>query len=102
MSIIKQAKSETVFWLKISEKAFGFPFMLGAVYIPPENSKYFNESMFDDIASDLLMLKNVHHMPFFLLGDFNARTGVENEISVSEIEDCANSHYVNDFFFYND
>ena len=91
-------KSETVFWLKIGEKAFGFPFILGAVYIPPENSKYFNESMFDDIASDLLMLKNVHNMPFCLLGDFNARTGVENEISgYSEIEDCANSHYVNDF-----
>ena len=44
VSIIKQTKSETVFWLKISEKAFGFPFIPGAVYIPPENSKYFNDS----------------------------------------------------------
>ena len=34
VSVLKNGISETVLWLEISKKAFGFSFILGAVYIP--------------------------------------------------------------------
>ena len=41
VSVLSNVKSETVLWLKISEKAFGYSFILGAVYVPPEHSIVF-------------------------------------------------------------
>ena len=95
ISVLKNGKSETILWLHITKKAFGFSFILGVVYIPPENSKYYDISMFDDIATDLIMLKNVYNLPVCLLGDFNARTGAESELlEYEELIDCSNNHFI--------
>ena len=92
--VLKSVKSQTVLWLNINEKAFGFPFIMGAVYIPPEPSKYYDESMFDDIATDLIKLNNLYNLPFCLLGDFNARTGLESELEYGDSVDCSNNYYL--------
>ena len=41
-----KGKSDSVLWLKIDEKAFGFEFIIGAVYIACDGSKFFNEDAF--------------------------------------------------------
>ena len=67
ISIATNVTSESVLWLNISENAFGYPFFLGAVYIPPENSKYYDDSIFDDISNDFVFLKNKFNVPFCLV-----------------------------------
>ena len=89
ISVIKNLTSESILLLNISEKAFGYPFLLGAVYIPPENSKYNDDSMFDDISNDFIFLKNKFDLPLCLIGDFNARTGDCSELLLDE--ECINS-----------
>ena len=89
ISIAANVTSESVLWLNISENAFGYPFLLGAAYIPPENSKYYDDSIFDDISNDFVFLKNKFIVPFCLVGDFNARTGGCSELTT--VEESINS-----------
>ena len=46
-------------------------FLLGAIYVPPEQSPYFNRNVFDDIENCLASF-DVEHV--LLAGDLNART----------------------------
>lgn len=40
-----------------------------------ERSKYYETSMFEDIANDCITLKSQYDVAFCLVGDFNARAG---------------------------
>ena len=43
-----------------------------SVYIPPENSRYFNPDFLDDFETDVLAFSSMGHV--ILMDDFNART----------------------------
>jgi hypothetical protein len=43
-------------------------------YNPPENSKYCNKDLYEELATDLLK-KSTSDQPVILIGDFNSRTG---------------------------
>ena len=51
-SVLK-AQSKHVLWININDNLFktGHHLLLGAVYIPPSNSKYSSSELFDDIEN---------------------------------------------------
>ena len=69
-------KSESVLWVKVNKGAYGFDFIIGAIYMPHENSKYYDDDLFEDITYDLMRIKGTLKLPVCLIGDFNARTGL--------------------------
>jgi len=74
--VISNSKSESVLWVKFSQNVTGFTFIIGAVYVPPENSKYYSSDIFDDICDDCMQIvSKFNNVPMLLIGDFNARTG---------------------------
>ena len=75
--IIEATRSTNVLWLRVDQKAFGLNFILGTVYIPPEGSKHYDNDVFDNIANDIIHIKNAYNEePFCFIGDFNSRTGL--------------------------
>ena len=78
--------SDLVLWVKILDK-----FILGAAYIPHQNSIYHYSNIFDDIAFDISILKGKYELPFVMAGDFNSRTGLQvgalNDIMILEKQD---------------
>ena len=74
--MLADCTSNSVLWLKFSNKAYGKPFILGAVYIPHEGSKYYSNDIFDEINDDCAKIKSKYNIPLLLIGDFNARTGL--------------------------
>ena len=77
--ILENTTCDSVFWLKIDSQLYGEPFILGSVYLPHENSPFFDKDVFDDFANDLINLRVAHDIPFVLVGDFNSRTGIESD-----------------------
>ncbi|VDI33760.1 Hypothetical predicted protein [Mytilus galloprovincialis] len=65
--------SEYVLWLKFNLRHEP-NFLLGCVYIPPENSRYSSVEAFDEVENELIFFQeeNIHTI---LIGDFNARCG---------------------------
>ena len=60
--------------------------MFGIVYIPPEYTKYTSDEAFNEIEQEYLSFQNTTKY-VCLLGDFNARTGVENDfVEIDENE----------------
>ena len=47
--------------------------MFGFVYIPPNQSKYYDNNSFDQLKRDIIHFQNSGYN-VVLLGDFNART----------------------------
>ena len=70
---------ETVLWIKISEN-----FIVGALYIPHENSKHHCHEFFTDLALDICDIKSKYDLPIMLIGDFNSRTGTMNDLLLAE------------------
>ena len=86
--------SDSVLWLKINHHEASF--VLGAVYLPHESSKYHDNLMFENLLLDLASLKNLLDLPFLLAGDFNSRTGNLNDsLELSDTE--RNLFCVDDF-----
>ena len=73
---IQPTLSESVIWVKVGSELLGFPFILGAIYLPCEGSIHYSHEVFDDLCNDIVDIKSKHNAPFCLLGDFNARTGM--------------------------
>lgn len=66
--------SEYILCLKFKQATHTDPVIIGAIYVPPENSRFINEDLliqFEDVISELC--SNYKHV--YLLGDFNGRTG---------------------------
>ena len=73
---IENTDSTCVLWLYLEQ----FSLILGAIYIPPNNSKYYNDDLFDEIIDDISYIMSIYDVPFLLMGDFNSRTGQLNDI----------------------
>ena len=71
-----------ILWAKVNNNAFGEAFLLGSVYIPCEGSIHYDNQWHDDIASDLSSMQVLYDLPFVLIGDFNARTGLLDDFLV--------------------
>ena len=56
---IDSTSSKNVLWLRIDKKIFGFNLILGTVYIAPEDSKHYDDDIFDIIANDIIHIKHV-------------------------------------------
>ena len=56
------------------------------VYNPPENSKYCNKDLYEELSTDL-MRKSTSNQPVVLIGDFNSRTG-----SLTDFENTDDKH----------
>jgi hypothetical protein len=48
--------SEYIQWIKFSKDIFSDEFLLGCVYIPPENSKYSTIDAFTEIENEFISL----------------------------------------------
>ena len=71
-----------VIWIKVAKC-----FILGALYIPYEGSKYHNNTIYDDLSLDICNIKSKYDMPILLMGDFNSRTSNANDIMMIESQD---------------
>ena len=69
-------------WIKIAET-----FILGALYLPYEGSIYYKRGVFEDLTMDICSIKSQYDLPLLLIGDFNSRTGLLNEIWMLETHD---------------
>ena len=79
--------SPHVLFIKVSEEAFGIPFLLGSVYIPCESSIHYDNGWSDDLSISILSLISIFDIPLILMGDFNARTGhLEDFASQDDVE----------------
>jgi hypothetical protein len=65
--------SEYIQWIKFSKDIFSDEFLLGCVYIPPENSKYSTIDAFTEIENEFISLLG-NNSRYALVGDFNAKT----------------------------
>ena len=54
--------------------------LCGALYIPPEGSKYSYIGMFDDLTTDLINFNNDNQYYVLIMGDFNSRTGTQQDL----------------------
>ncbi len=68
--------------------------ILGAVYIPPHNSSYYNNEMFDHITRDLLNFDDDDYYKL-LCGDFNGHVGTKDDIVVFD-DDICEANGIND------
>ena len=73
---------EAVLWIKISNDL-----ILGALYVPNQNSPYYCSQFFDDMALDICSIRTKYDLPLMLVGDFNSRTGTMNDIMLNETFD---------------
>ena len=76
----------SVIWIKINEN-----FILGALYLPHESSKHYYEDVFEDLTSDIDIVKD-HNLPIMLMGDFNSRTRALNDINILDHSDILNNY----------
>lgn len=49
--------------------------IIGGIYIPPQNSSYYENYTFDDVSSDIMNFGH-DNQKILLMGDFNARTSI--------------------------
>ena len=75
----KHFMCESALWINISDT-----FILGTLYVPCQSSKHYYPEFFEDLASDMCLIKDNYDLPFMLIGDFNSRTGTLNEIMIQE------------------
>ena len=89
-SIINGTKSECILWIKLRVK--NFTFILGALYIPCSSSKFYFDSVFDQIQEDLMDLRP-RNLPILLAGDCNShvallRDYIESDKNIAEVTGC--------------
>ena len=82
--------SDCVLWLHVHEKLLGFNFIVGAVYIPHEQSRYYDNDIFDILSGDIVNLNSKFDIPICLTGDFNARTSTLDDFIT--LEDGVNNN----------
>lgn len=58
--------------------------LLGGIYIPPENTKYASNEAFTDIENEMLVLNSKTDCNVCLVGDFNAKTKLLNDVVIPE------------------
>jgi len=98
-----KTKAECVQFFKIDKPVLGYEFILGNVYIPPDDSKYYKGDEFELLSEHLLDLGLTKELPVCLMGDFNARTGSLSDIVIldSYVADAAGLAQDEGAFFLN-
>ena len=61
--------------LKYFKKPLVMNFVLGAVYQPHDGSIHYHDDICDNIAKCIFAMNCVYHLPIFMIGDFNSKTG---------------------------
>ena len=71
-----KSSNEYVLWVTIDKAITSLPeqLMIGAIYVPPENSRFFNIDEFDIFENSIIEMCHKHKY-VMLAGDFNSRTG---------------------------
>ena len=72
-------KAECVLWIKFTHKN-GFQAIFGSVYIPCESSRFYYQEVFDELENDIIDLRSRFGLPMCLFGDFNAHTGLQDDL----------------------
>lgn len=91
--------SRYVLWFKCQGKLLNLDesVLFGAIYIPPEYTKYSSEEAFNELEREYLNLSNTTKC-VCLLGDFNARTSSDDDfIIIDEEEHNDISNFVNNY-----
>ena len=85
VELVKQTPN--YIWCRIASNLFQTDkdILLCSVYIPPRDSPYFDPDIFTNLENDINNLKNDYSI--VLMGDFNARTGTENDFIVEGLND---------------
>jgi hypothetical protein len=86
VSLWKQSINGTRLWLQFQRPGVA-PLFLAIVYAPPKGSPYADESLFDNITTEVGMIQDLGGS-ILLTVDFNART--------SEIDDYVDCRYFAD------
>ena len=79
IEIINDTKSQSILWIKLDKNVFGVDFIIGAMYLPHEGSKYHSNEIFENLNDDLMMINLNFNLPVCLMGDSNARTGLSDD-----------------------
>ena len=76
VQIVEEKVRDTHIWRKLPCLYEGKVIFLCAVYVPPENSDYADNDVFDQLEEDMVSLNSLYNYCLFMItGDFNARTG---------------------------
>lgn len=86
---IIETSSKVMMWVKISSELCKTDqdVLIGITYIPPENSVYKTTNVYDEIEGEILRFSSTHKY-ILLSGDFNSRTGIDEDFSTI----LSNSH----------
>lgn len=77
------SESDYVLWFKLKRDLMGINFLGAVVYVPPENSRYSDLSLFDELENDFTAITAGEDTHVCMAGDFNARTGVISDVLLS-------------------
>ncbi len=80
--------NKCVLWCKINKEVASIDkdIILGSVYVPPENSKYFTPDILEDLELEIIEKQAQDDIYMCLGGDFNARTGTLNDLLINSEE----------------
>jgi exonuclease III len=73
---IIESETKSCLWFKLDKSLLNLDqdLVCGAVYLPPEGSKYANIGYFHDLEAELLQVNDGNNY-VCIMGDFNSRTG---------------------------
>ena len=72
-----KSESENIVWLKVKMNELNL--VIGAVYIPPQNSSYMKENSWELVSKEMRKYVELYGDSYFILtGDFNAYTGISD------------------------
>lgn len=81
-----KTESEFVQWVVFDNNCFeiGENVLLGCVYVPPEHTKYASNDAFNEIEKEMLTMCKKFDCTPSLVGDFNAKTKLLNDIVIPD------------------
>ena len=86
---ILESNCDYIFWLKY-EDTCNTEYVIGALYVPPEQSRYFNNDEFFSLENDI-QSKCSQYTNILITGDANAHTS--NETDCIDLDDFISSHF---------
>lgn len=90
-----EGQHDSIIWIKVSDPLTNSDLIIGAIYVPHENSKYFESNTFDRLQDDLTSIQATYQsLPILMLGDFNSRTS--NVIDIIKKDDNADMYELGD------
>ena len=92
------SESEYISWLKLSKQfhMYDEDIILGCVYIPPQQSRFFNDDEFECMEQEITPACSLtQNMYVYILGDCNAQTGHLNDYTTPDT-------FLSDYFHFDD